>query len=444
MPFNGLQISAPVSFGNVQRALSTGYYTLSRLCRNANVNKFAKYKPIRYAKRGILTNEERQANVSIWTGYVCTWGIKRKVSFDYTQFEVNGDIASDPWVWDMPTGGVTSPFRLTDFVCGDDRTVGYSIKAVAPIDFHFPLDDNLYIPVSGDGTEMSFIFTFNNGVLNWLPQHSLALGDILTTAELQYYPTLIMVCKAGNRVWRYGKSADDRMATILQGNPYAQIFVDTQDIVDVVNAQGGTTSSACFTNDTIWKCCMILSSIKLLGDPTSYEINAGAIARLEYEAGVDTFDMSVVRTEWTDQISGYTVSLVLVKRQGYTPARYYIDSLTIDLSRTGSYQNPMSFYVEVLYTCVGGHMSTGGQQTTVTDGITIPALSGSVTQNYPSQFEGPEFVFAGQSGIPQGVSVAGIGVSLLRNEDRSVYLTANFNIDCSTGQASYTASKQVK
>ena len=444
MPFNGQQISAPVSFGNVQQALGTGLYSESSLCRHNNVNMFAKYKPIRFEKRGILTNAERSTNVSIWSGYVCTWGIKRKVSYDYTQFEVNGVISSDPWVWDKPTGGPKF-YRITDFACGDTPSLGYNIRAVPPIAFHFPIDSNLYIPVSGDSAQMSFIFTFNNGVLNWNAAHSLALADILTTAEFQYYPTLIMVCRAGNRVWRYGKSADNTMYSILHGNyPLAQIFVDTQDIVDVVNEQGGTTSSACFTNDTVWTCCMILSSVKLLGTRSSYQINSGAIARLEYQANVDTFDMSVVRTEWTDQISGFTISLVLVKRSGYTPARYYIDSMTITLSRTGSNANPLSFYVEVLYTCVGGHMSTGGQQTTVTDGITIPSGSSSVTQTYPSQFEGPEFVFAGQSGIPQGVSVAGIGVTLLRTADRSTYLSGNFNIDCSGDDASYSVSKVVK
>lgn len=444
MPFNGQQIIAPVSFGNVQRALSTGLYSESSLCRHPNVNMFAKYKPIRYDKRGILTNAERSQNVSIWTGYVCTWGIKRKVSYDYTQFEVNGVIASDPWVWDKPTGNAYM-YRITDFACYDNTNFGYNIKAVPPIAFHFPVDSNLYIPISGDSAQMSFIFTFNNGVLNWSSTHSLALADILTTAEMQYYPTLIMVCRAGNRVWRYGKSGDNTMYSILHGSyPYAQILVDTQDIVDVVNEQGGTTSSACFINDTVWTCCMILSSVKLLGTRSSYQINSGAIARLEYQANVDTFDMSVVRTEWTDQISGFTVSLVLTKRSGYSPSRYYIDSITIDLSRTGSLADPRSFYVEVLYTCIGGYMSTGGQQTTVTDGITIQSGQASIHQTYPTQFDGPEFVFAGQSGIPQGVSVAGIGVSLLRTADRSTYLSANFNIDCSSDQGSYSASKVVK
>lgn len=76
---------------------------LGRLCTHANINKWSKYKPVRFPKDGELTEAEwKSTNYGLGSG-------------------TTGDVYSG-----KPIGGSISPFRISDFV-------GYNHDAKPPV-----------------------------------------------------------------------------------------------------------------------------------------------------------------------------------------------------------------------------------------------------------------------------------------------------------------------
>ena len=63
MSYNNNRITAPVSIRDVQRALGVSVQDLGTLCKHENINKWARYKPVRSLSKIVrpVTFAERKA-----------------------------------------------------------------------------------------------------------------------------------------------------------------------------------------------------------------------------------------------------------------------------------------------------------------------------------------------------------------------------------------------
>lgn len=112
-------ISAPISFADINATLGTSHTDLGYLCRDSNINKWAKYKPVE--KNLIDTtgqldgNKEWLSSASWWKGNNGNCGITCNTYT--TPASARAAIANGLVVWGYipPSGGSNSPYRLIDF-----------------------------------------------------------------------------------------------------------------------------------------------------------------------------------------------------------------------------------------------------------------------------------------------------------------------------------------
>ena len=107
MGYSNGSIYAPVSIRDVQRALNTQETDLGRLCRHANINKWARYKPVQYAGFPIRF-QSGDSTFEAKTGLNVGEIIDTPSSVAaYLDIRIG---------YERPVGGINSPYRLTDFV----------------------------------------------------------------------------------------------------------------------------------------------------------------------------------------------------------------------------------------------------------------------------------------------------------------------------------------
>lgn len=128
---NGI-VSAPVSIYDIQHVLGNGSGDLGTLCRASQINKWAKYKPERLNKIGIITHAERRAHMFGFTKYAQPYNETSLLNpaKNYGQY----------WGYSKPRGGDSNePYRLTDFVknpSDQQQTInldGYRHSAAVPM-----------------------------------------------------------------------------------------------------------------------------------------------------------------------------------------------------------------------------------------------------------------------------------------------------------------------
>ena len=128
MSYNSGKITAPVSVHDVQQALGSNSPDVGTLCENELVRKWAKYKPIKFAKIELLTAQNLvTANYGItdiptWTrlSYMSTFLFSDSrgtlSSVYWPECDISkGSLSLEYWAHDKPTGGSSSPYRLADF-----------------------------------------------------------------------------------------------------------------------------------------------------------------------------------------------------------------------------------------------------------------------------------------------------------------------------------------
>lgn len=147
--------NAPISIYDVQRALGTNEQDLGSLCKHANINPMAKYKPVRYSKLSPLTDAEfKSTNYGLVTGSV---------------FNASDSNPSNTWTYNKPTGGSSQPYRLTDFD-------GYDNFVCPPFAFE----------VSGELASSVGLSFYINSVakevytgMRWTPDTGITFSDLL-------------------------------------------------------------------------------------------------------------------------------------------------------------------------------------------------------------------------------------------------------------------------
>ena len=128
---NGI-IKAPVEMSDVQVVIGSQSTDLGTLCSHTNINKFARFKPVRYPSVGLITNANRQ---SVAHGIVFP-DVVRSTSVSGAVIQ---DAAANDWDYQLPVGGASSPYRLSDF--GNVESLnsnGYYHGAVPPIQVVYP------------------------------------------------------------------------------------------------------------------------------------------------------------------------------------------------------------------------------------------------------------------------------------------------------------------
>ena len=128
---NGI-IKAPVAMSDVQAVIGSQSTDLGTLCSHININKFARFKPVRYPSVGLITNANRQ---SVAHGIVFP-DVVRTTSVTGAAIQ---DAAANDWDYQLPVGGASSPYRLSDFGNAENRNGnGYYHGAVPPIQVVYP------------------------------------------------------------------------------------------------------------------------------------------------------------------------------------------------------------------------------------------------------------------------------------------------------------------
>lgn len=112
MSVNNGVITAPVSIYDVQRALGSSIPDLGTLCVASTINKWAKYKPIKYPTVKILTDAQRLSRLY---GFHDPDGNIIPVYQSMSAMNMAIANGNAEWVYTKPAGGLTSPYRLTDF-----------------------------------------------------------------------------------------------------------------------------------------------------------------------------------------------------------------------------------------------------------------------------------------------------------------------------------------
>ena len=117
---------------DVQVVIGSQSTDLGTLCSHTNINKFARFKPVRYPSVGLITNANRQ---SVAHGIV----FPDVVIVSQITGAAIQDAAANDWDYQLPVGGASSPYRLGDF--GNVESLnsnGYFHGAVPPIQVVYP------------------------------------------------------------------------------------------------------------------------------------------------------------------------------------------------------------------------------------------------------------------------------------------------------------------
>lgn len=154
---NGI-ITAPVSFGDVNAVLGTSHTDLHYLCEDNNINRFAKYKPVRSGVVGVMTISD-----FINAGY----GLSAPAAF-----YANTQNPDATWSYLKPRANVEYA-RLPDYDFN-----GYAHNSICPFGFE----------VSGTlGSSVGLVLYTNSGAniiapsgRSWQGDRNLSVADILT------------------------------------------------------------------------------------------------------------------------------------------------------------------------------------------------------------------------------------------------------------------------
>lgn len=160
-----------VSVHDVQQALGVSAQDVGSLCRSLVINEWAKNKPIVLAIIGQVSDSQKLIKVNIGTGQFKAYGhiltaIQGTNGTAISRFYRN----TDNWVYERPTGGYQSPYRLHDFAFyhhkafppsvttfGKDDVETVNIRTTRPA---FNIDLNgYYDDGTGDETQENYLRT---------------------------------------------------------------------------------------------------------------------------------------------------------------------------------------------------------------------------------------------------------------------------------------------
>ena len=173
------KITAPVGIADVQHALGDASTDVGSLCKSANINMWAKYKPV--VKNLINTYPQLKSDLTwkningsgglgndAWfkgtdlnfgitpkyVGQTGGAGNDRMINVLYTIANTWTNGGMNGWYYTRPSGGSSAPYRLIDFN-------GYNVDAVEPIKSISSIDSTIYtVPASGSSPGSAWAFEY--------------------------------------------------------------------------------------------------------------------------------------------------------------------------------------------------------------------------------------------------------------------------------------------
>ena len=134
MSYSGGKITAPVTMGDVQAAVSLGSTDLATLITSGTINCWAKYKPVVKNLIDTVNGQWDSAN-NKWKNSATWWkGSGNNTIGGITPFQTSVrstllskyDGGMNGWTYTRPAGGANQPYRLQDFA-------GYNKNANPPV-----------------------------------------------------------------------------------------------------------------------------------------------------------------------------------------------------------------------------------------------------------------------------------------------------------------------
>lgn len=183
MPYNNNErmIVAPVSIRDVQIATGCGDNDLGTLITNANINMWARFKPVRYPSVGLITDAQRASvNHGISIPTPVTYGSVR------AQEVMDAAANYGDWAYLKPTGGASQPFRLADFA--NTISQGYYHAAQPPIQLNYPRGGWTFIK---GGTSKALVMSFDLDPSD--PAVNLQSYDFMGSLDLRQYKLITYV-----------------------------------------------------------------------------------------------------------------------------------------------------------------------------------------------------------------------------------------------------------
>lgn len=123
------RLVAPITTTDVGTVLQSSSHDVGTLCSLDSINKWAKYKPVRYSTVTKLTEEQLK---SVNYGLVPSENpeiVNKEAQVYSGEIQLGGG-----WTYNKPTGGSSSPYRLGDFLNAKNvEDPGYYHLAKAPI-----------------------------------------------------------------------------------------------------------------------------------------------------------------------------------------------------------------------------------------------------------------------------------------------------------------------
>ena len=163
---------------------SRNTFDLGRLCTHANINKWAKYKPIHHSGLQILSESARTDRQGDGEYY----GVKIRMD--------SGDMASlhnVTFAYNKPKGGASSPYRLSDFI-NENGTAGYNHLAMPSVYGSVswqPKDKQLYL--DGGASSDDIQVTFGTNIDDTLSIDFASLLDASGSIKLSSLYPIVMV-----------------------------------------------------------------------------------------------------------------------------------------------------------------------------------------------------------------------------------------------------------
>ncbi len=189
------KVTKPVSIYDVQRSLGTSERDLGSIATSSLINKWARFKPISRSGPGLLPYEDikRPANnfglelLSISSGTLNAFvtAVKEYVSCTGGRSQTGRYVGwADGVHYRRPAGGLSGPYRLSDFACIENASLGY--KHSAPLLWTAPGKSAAIGTAIADGAEIDLSL---KGEDDPLPDDSAALGSVSLDVDISAVPS---------------------------------------------------------------------------------------------------------------------------------------------------------------------------------------------------------------------------------------------------------------
>lgn len=119
MSVNNGKITPPISIDDVKSVLGESSNDIATLCKSANINKWARYKPVHILNTPFCDIKTSYRGTAGNCGITVPSGGTVEAIIGYYDKNDNG------YAYTLPSGGAASPYRLGDFL-------GYNHNAYAP------------------------------------------------------------------------------------------------------------------------------------------------------------------------------------------------------------------------------------------------------------------------------------------------------------------------